>query len=491
MDRNRNNNGNNNNNDWSWWQIGAAAVGAGATLGTLYALTRSSSEPSQSTPQHQEEQTPSFFGRFANDFENLFNNTKAMEDIIPQGSIPAWPHITNLNSLLSDIYDRYVALKREEFQRHYNVFTEIFGELQRNMKKVDKYYERFASDVRFAGSHFDNLRIKKPDEFDMDIVIGLPVNMRPNPYNPEDNDVVIEQNYPGYVQLRAGVQYQKLLVRDGSDCQIYRTAYEWLDERKYILRSKFVNWFKSVGYRALNEFQRVDSVPALYVNGILYKIRCSESGPAWTIIIEAPKFRLDVDLVPALKFPETRWPVGKSYRPIPAGCEREYWMVVPKPNKNGNTVHDEYRSWRIALQDQEKKLLYNTFALRKTLRLIKKLRDALGMKKIASYYIKTIFFWEIMELKYSNPLFWQSNDIATLLKHMVKKLHSALEKGEIPYFWNKSNNLIGNINQSILNEYKCKTSKLLAILEVPANYREVAKYLLDNEEYSEYKKFLF
>lgn len=204
----------------------------------------------------------------------------------------------------------------------------------------------------------------------MDIVIGLPVNMRPNLHNPEDNDVVIEQNYPGYVQLRAGVQYQRLLVRDGPDSQIYRTAYEWLDERKYILRSKFVNWFKSVGYRALNEFQRVNSVPALYVNGILYKIRSSESGPAWTIIIEAPQFRLDVDLVPALKFPETRWPVGKSYRSIPAGCERDYWMVVPKPNKNGNTVHDEYRSWRIALQDQEKKLFYNTYALRKTLRLV-------------------------------------------------------------------------------------------------------------------------
>lgn len=79
MDRNRNNNGNNNDNNWSWWQIGAAAVGAGATLGTLYALTRSS-EPSQSTSEQQEEQTPSFFGSLVNDFENLYKNTKPMEE---------------------------------------------------------------------------------------------------------------------------------------------------------------------------------------------------------------------------------------------------------------------------------------------------------------------------------------------------------------------------------------------------------------------------
>lgn len=146
--------------------------------------------------------------------------------------------------------------------------------------------------------------------------------------------------------------------------------------------------------------------------------------------------------------------------------------------------------FRLNVKGVNHKLIYELNELN-ALFQIKKLRDTLGMKKIASYYIKTIFFWEIMELKSSNPLFWQSNDIATLFKYMVRKLHSALEKREIPYFWNKNNNLIAHVNQSILNEYKCKTSKLLAVLEVPANYREVAKYLLENEEYSEYKKFLF
>lgn len=202
----------------------------------------------------------------------------------------------------------------------------------------------------------------------MDIVINLPVNMSPS--RDGENDITIQQNFPGYVELLAGVQYQRLLVRDGPDCQIYRTAYEWMDERKFILRKNFVSWFKSVGNRALNQFPRYNSQPSLSVDGVRYTIRSSESGPAWTIIIEAAGFRLDVDLVPALKFPESRWPIGKQYRDIPSDCRRDYWMVVPKPNKSGNTVHDEHRSWRIALQDQEKQLLYNTYALRKAICLV-------------------------------------------------------------------------------------------------------------------------
>lgn len=69
--------------------------------------------------------------------------------IIPQSDVPLWPHITNVNSLLSDIYNRYVAIKREEFSRHYKVFDRVFNELHRTMKEVDKYYGRFASDVSY------------------------------------------------------------------------------------------------------------------------------------------------------------------------------------------------------------------------------------------------------------------------------------------------------------------------------------------------------
>ncbi|XP_045764905.1 uncharacterized protein LOC123867084 isoform X2 [Maniola jurtina] len=407
-----------------------------------------------------------------------------------QSDVPVRPAIGNLNSLLADIHVRYIALKREDFQLHYRVFDEVFRKLHQNMKAVDKYYERYASNVQFAGSHYDRLRIRKPDEFDMDIVIGVPVNMHTDPNNPEESDIVIEPKWPGFVQLRAGTQYQKILVRDGQDCQINRKAHEWMDDKKYILRSKFTDWFKSVGNRGLNKFETLNDLPVCYVDGTPYTIRTTSSGPAWTIVIESRGFRLDVDLVPALKFPENRWLEGRAYRPIPVECRREYWMVVPKPNKSGQTPQDEQRSWRIALQDQEKQLLNNTYQLRQVIRLLKKLRDAQGMNGIASYYIKTLFFWEVLEKKTSDPTFWKRNDIATLFKHMVQKFYDALVKGNIPYFWNKNHNMIENLNSNTLNEYKRKINSLLIVLQNPSDYKSVARYLLTPEEYQAYQTFL-
>lgn len=123
---------------------------------------------------------------------------------------------------------------------------------------------------------------------------------------------------------------------------------------------------------------------------------------------------------------------------------------------------------------------------------MKKFRDAQKMDKIASYYIKTLFFWEHVELQASGRSdMWEKCDITTLFKHMLKRFHAALDKKEIPYFWNKRHNLIENVHQSIINEYKYKVKNLLSIMDDSWRYKEVAKYLLTYEEYEEYKTFLF
>lgn len=76
-------------------------------------------------------------------FTLIFRN----EETVSANSIPRIPCITNLNSLLADIYVRYIAIKREDFDLHFKVFSEVFKILHGNMKAVDKYYERYASNV--------------------------------------------------------------------------------------------------------------------------------------------------------------------------------------------------------------------------------------------------------------------------------------------------------------------------------------------------------
>lgn len=68
--------------------------------------------------------------------------------------------------------------------------------------------------------------------------------MKLHPDNPQDSDVVLETIEAGYMQLKMGTQYQRLMMRDGNDWQINKEAYEWHDDEYFLLRSKFMDWFK-------------------------------------------------------------------------------------------------------------------------------------------------------------------------------------------------------------------------------------------------------
>ncbi|KAJ8732490.1 hypothetical protein PYW07_015089 [Mythimna separata] len=448
--RNNPNNNNNNNDDGdgaSPWLIAAGVGVAGALLGgAAYWLSGSSenkpvekekqkmvkkepvprSLPSSSNASTSDQSVSSYLSDLLSRMDTSrggsYSSGVTIEEI---PNIPENPVISNLNSLLSDIYVRYIKLT--EFNLHYKVFDTIFQDLHKKMKEVDPYYKKYSSTVQFAGSHYDNLRIVKPDEFDMDIVIGLPLNIKTDAMNPQGSDIIIDAKAPGFVELRMGVQFQRLPFRDADEWLVNKAAFEWKDDCNFLLRSKFSDWFKSVVSKALNKFEiNGNSRPVYYVEGVPYIIDRSESGPAMTLLIsnKSRNFKLDVDLVPCLKFPEDRWPISKAYREIPPECKKDYWMVVGKPNKASPSAFDQARSWRIALHNQERQLMYNSNNMRQAIRFIKKLRDSQGMKAIASYYIKTLFFWEIVAV--NDRSYWNKNNPATLFKVMVRRLYEAL-----------------------------------------------------------------
>ncbi|XP_028158568.1 cyclic GMP-AMP synthase-like [Ostrinia furnacalis] len=511
-DRRRQQQEGNNGNNAASWAAGAAGIAAAAALvgGGLWYLRRNKEEstressPSSSSysdsdsPTSNSDPAPSENGSTCLSYLTGLLNRVNMEDnyngYIPESKglnqIPDTAVITNLNSLLADIHVRYIAFGRNDFRLHYSIFDKVFHHLHQTMKKVDPYYQRYSSTVSFAGSHYDNLRIKKPDEFDMDIVIGLPLNISDNPYNPSDSDIKFEPQGAGFVELKMGVQYKNLPMRDGNDWLINKTAYKWKDDDDYLTRSKFIDWFKSVVVKALNQYQRSSRGHAVHsVDGLPYTIRLTESGPAITLIIEnsISGFKMDVDLVPALRFPEARWPIDGEYREIAPHCKRDYWLVVPKPNKE-TSREGMQRSWRIALHYQERELMHDSYNLRQTIRFLKKLRDSQGMNKIASYYIKTLVLWEVV--RQSDSLFWRKSP-GELFVIMVDRLHTAVVQGKIPYFWNPNNNLLAGVRRTVLDVYAAILKNLLDVLAEPSNYKRVAKFLLTPDEFDEYnRKFL-
>ncbi|XP_062530817.1 ADP-ribosylation factor-like protein isoform X1 [Bombyx mori] len=449
-------------------------------INILGAILSTSSQPQR--PQEQPTQKE----------KTGFNrSSRAPESKCKEGisdKVPYNPKITNLESLLADISVRYIQLKESDFELHYKVLDTIFQNLHKKMKEIDPYYNRYSSTVHHAGSHYDNVRINKPDEFDMVIEIGVPLCFHEKTNNRNESDIKFEPRHAGYVQLKMGPQFQNLPMRDGVDWQINKTAYLWKDESNFLLSTKFLDWFKSVVKRALNKFDTENGQSVYNVRGVKYVIAHSQSGPAETLIItnKSKGFSLSVDLVPALKFPENRWPITKQYRQIPPNCRKGTWQLVGKPNKEAANKTDEVRSWRISMQNQERLLMHKTNNLRPALRLMKKLRDAQGMNAIASYFIKTLFLFEIV--KVDDITFWSKNSPSKLFKLMVSRLHEVLVSGKLPYFWNREHNLLWNVRRNVLNSYAAKLKPLIAILQQPDDYLLVAGYLLTNSELKEYKE---
>ncbi|GBP13146.1 Cyclic GMP-AMP synthase [Eumeta japonica] len=220
----------------------------------------------------------------------------------------------------------------------------------------------------FTGSHSDRLRIGRPDEFDVDIVIRLPAS-----------DLFIEKYSPGYVRLRTGSEFSGMCSND--DHNIKQVVSRWVDDSGYLLRTEFTNWFKSVVARAINQFpqniNRASSKRCFYLS-----IR--DSGPTCTLIVKGERnFLMSVDLVPALEFTEDKWPHDDrfiSLYPIRLCPKRlssntgtlSCWKLAGgAEGQRAAAAHRTLiRIWRVSLHAQEKRLIHGTRHLRQAIRLV-------------------------------------------------------------------------------------------------------------------------
>ncbi|XP_072941128.1 cyclic GMP-AMP synthase-like receptor isoform X2 [Epargyreus clarus] len=378
----------------------------------------------------------------------------------------------NLDVHLAEVFKQFVALKDNDLKKAQEVFKSVFDQVKQRMGEQCNYFNKYASQVMYAGSVYDGIKVSKLDEFDMDIVIRLPIS-----YEDGENGIVIENDQPGFVKMKIGRAFDNLDKQPEWETR-HKVTRDWRDSEKYFLQNKFRHWMHSTVQKAINTMDgRVD------VNGSVYALTYKASGPAYTLNVRSDGFSLDVDLVPVVRFMTPRWPEG--YRCISGSQVRE-WLVVPKPNKCMQNEKLQNRCWRLSFQDFERELIKGCQQLKCTIRLVKKLRDSLGMKAIASYYIKTLFLWKVDK---EDKKYWETK-ISFTFRAMVQELHDAIVNKNIPYFWNERNNLIEGLKPTIQKLYADKLKAVLASIDANDADKVVA-YLLTPEELREFKESAF
>lgn len=81
-----------------------------------------------------------------------------------------------------------------------------------------------------AGSVYDGIKVGKLDEFDMDVVIRLPIN-----YVDGENGIVIENHKPGFVKMKITNAFDNLDKQpDWEKCHV--VTRDWRDTDKYFLQ---------------------------------------------------------------------------------------------------------------------------------------------------------------------------------------------------------------------------------------------------------------
>ncbi|CAH1395054.1 unnamed protein product [Nezara viridula] len=321
----------------------------------------------------------------------------------------------DLDPILDEINRKCVKMDEDIKKKYVDIINKVIESVIKALKSTDEVFEKLFSKLEYVGSYFDGLRVAKPTEFDLNLIMKLPCDYK---------KIVIENNNvsAGFVKLNI----LKAIQNNQQSEKVIGTVKKWCDVDGYLLENRVRQWMESVITCCLGHATTTLSL----ASGETVNIRVRKAGPAFTLNVNTGSDNIDVDLVFTIQFPESIHPPSsiRWNKDLAAS-----WVVVPKPT-------NDPRFWRVSFNYSERKLTQNQYKLKLINRFLKALRDARDLP-IPSYFIKTLFLWEAHNCTmYNKPRFWEKRQ-GYLFIYMMNELYSNLKARKILYYWHKGLNL--------------------------------------------------
>ncbi|KAI4471731.1 cell fate determining protein mab21-related [Holotrichia oblita] len=301
-----------------------------------------------------------------------------------------------------------------------------------DMKNRNALFKDLYKHIYYGGSYYDGLKISKPEEYDCDLLLELPKVLNPL--------ITTVPEHPGFVQMLV-TDLEKYRTHTAFNPELQKRL---LDNQNYLRVDKLRSWVESILDKVLSDLPKEKNFHSFTVDNKTYY--------------------------------DNDWPRCDNFRRNPSTKNRTFFVVPKKPKVN---VPNADRLWRLSFQQQELEFLDQRQSLKPALKLLKRLRDQYNHKSISSYFIKTVFLWQVDECDES---FWKEK-LSTVFMVMLKRYHQRLDNKYIPYFWNKDFNLIKDIKQLELDNIKNTVAKI--ITKIDANLDDpfiVASYLVPKQE---------
>uniref|UniRef100_A0A2A4J6Z7 Uncharacterized protein n=1 Tax=Heliothis virescens TaxID=7102 RepID=A0A2A4J6Z7_HELVI len=355
-----------------------------------------------------------------------------------------------LEKIFQEVNRRHVRIKRRERKENNSVLYKVLQELLKMMCKCDNLFKSMKPKLEYLGSYFDGMRVGQPTEYDINVILTIHVN-----YSKIDLDARDTQN--GYTSIIMPEEFRRLSKTPATAIKGFKKTEIWCDRSYRLSVTSFRSWMQSVVDAALNKLPQEDGKRILKVENKHFKILYKMSGPANTIkIYVEDDYVIDVDLVPTLAFELPKKPSNSNIDFDKVKKTKiAHYFAVPKPN-------DTDFSWRLAFPYQERYYTDNTKNLKSALKLLKLFRDVQGFDKLASYFIKTLFLWEIVE---NDDKFWSKSSLTFLVIYMLKKLRDSLSSGIIKNFWCSDHNLLEKIKKETCQNWSNRISNIVDDIE--------------------------
>ncbi|XP_075987142.1 cyclic GMP-AMP synthase-like receptor isoform X1 [Anticarsia gemmatalis] len=356
--------------------------------------------------------------------------------------------VKTLEQILQVINKRYVRIKKQEKKNNNIVLYTVLEELLKIMRKCDNLFDSMKPKVEYLGSYFDGLRVGQPTEYDLNVILTVHVNY---------NKIMLESQKHAYTSIKMPEEFRRLSKMPVTAMKGFDKTEFWCNSDHRLSVPNFRAWMQGVVDAALYQLPEEDGKRILKVKDKIFKLNFKMSGPANTITIHLDdSYVIDVDLVPTLRFELPKIPLRTQidFEKVKK-TNVPYYFAVPKPS-------DDDFSWRLAFPYQERYYTDNKNNLKSTLKLLKLFRDVQEFDKLASYFIKTLFLWEIVE---TDEKFWKKKSLTFLLLHMLGKLRDNLAVATIKNFWCPDHNLLEKIKPETCKNWSNRISNIISDIE--------------------------
>lgn len=304
---------------------------------------------------------------------------------------------------------------------NHNLHKLLDDHLIPQMRARDPLFEQLFGQLHYMGSFYEGLRIKEPNEFDLNVELRLPNACRAG--------VTCENCPPGFLKIK---------------CDSREHVAKWISDDGFLLREKVLYWMKSVVDKALQ-----------YIHISNVQIRRSTSGPAVTLNITALGDSYSVDLVPVFQFKLDQWPGPPVRQPQSTETFSLVWNAVPKgPLAFG--FGDTSKYWRMSFYNQEKRIMNNLAVMKPSIKLMKLLRDEEGWHQLSSYYIKTVALW----VNDANKNLWKCS-LGVVFMEILSAFKTWMDRKSIPFYWDQRHNLLSGLDQMEIDKIGNRIARII------------------------------